>query len=226
MRMRQYLYVPLLLVVAALSGNALADDECAAEYAGTRAPLPAADAQFLSKAIASIKHKKRQELLPILDAKLTLVRRLMSGAAGIKGGDLNLYLKPQQLDANMGIHLPATKVPDIPWAPDPELITIPAHTLTDFSDEHFNPETDGTGIIMGRTICGADDKCDVLPAYSELDFLMSGLLRCNKNKAAAFVFSDGLLLTDMELAPSPVGQALFFAKRQDGYKLAAFIIYG
>ncbi len=59
--MRHYLYIPLLLVIAALSGNALANDECAAEYAGTRAPLPVADAQFLTKTIASIKNKKRQE---------------------------------------------------------------------------------------------------------------------------------------------------------------------
>ncbi len=52
---------------------------------------------------------------------------------------------------------------------------------------------------------------------------MSELLSCNADKGAAYIFSDGLLLSNMELAPLPIGYALFFRKHHGGYKLAAII---
>lgn len=225
MSIKQFLCMLCLALNTALSGNAFAD-ECRPQYLGSPSPLPAADAQFLSNAIAQIKNKNRRELLTILDPKLTLVRRYMSGAAGIKGGNLDVHLNPRQISKDMKIHLPPSKVPEFPWDADSDsMIDIPAVTLTDFSAASFNPKTDGTGIMMGRTICDKANSCDVLPFANELEDLLSGLLHCNKNKEAAYVFSDGLLITDMELMPWPIGTALFFSKQQNGYKLAALITF-
>ena len=162
----------------------------------------------------------------MLDPKLSLVRRYMSGAAGIKGGNLDLYLKPRQIGGDMKIYVSPMKVPEFPWDPDSDsVVRLHGQALTNFSDASFNPKTDGTGIVIGRKICDGAEKCILLPVANDLEDLISGLLHCNANKETAYVFSDGMLITDMELMPWPIGNALFFSKHPDGYKLAAFITF-
>ncbi len=221
MRRRQYLYVPLLLLIAALSGDALADDACEAEYVGRHVALPEADAKFLSNVISFFKNKKRDEVLAILEKKPFLVRRYISGGVDSRGGNLETYFKPQQLDKNMVIRIPRMRQHEYlgsGWIQQPA-------QAEDFSDRFFNPETDGTAIVINRKVCDKVNTCDVLPFAGELENMLSGLLHCNSNKKAAYVFSDGLLITDMELIPWPIGSALFFTKHPDGYKLAALISF-
>lgn len=222
--MKKYLYVPLLIIVAFLSGNALADDDCEAKYAGSRVNLPEADAKFLSNVISSFKAKKRQEVLAVLEKKPLLVSRVVSGGVDSRGGNVWMAFKPQQLDKNMAVHIPAMKLPEYMDSGENKWIRHPAHE-EDFSDEFFQPETDGTAIVINRKVCDKAETCDVLPFANELEDMLSGLLHCNANKKAAYVFSDGLLITDMELIPWPIGSALFFAKHPDGYKLAALITF-
>lgn len=224
MRRRQYLYVLLPLVIAALSGNAIAGDECEAEYAGTRAPLPAADAQFLTKAIASIKNKKRQELLAISEPKLQFIRRFGFGVDA-RGGNLWEDLAPQQIDKNLWIHIGKKTLPSYLGEGD---VHLDKQTLKDFDPQFFHPKIDGTGVVIGHKACEGARQCDGVPVMNEVEKFVDGLLYCNKYHNAAFVFSDGILLTDMQDVPGaglPQGAALFFAKTPTGYKLHTLIAF-
>lgn len=76
---------------------------------------------------------------------------------------------------------------------------------------------------MNYKACGDDKKCDLLPFGPDFEEMVSGLMHCNANGKSAYVFTDGLLITGMDLIPMPIGEALFFTKTPSGYKLAALI---
>lgn len=207
MKLKKPLYILSMMLMIVLSGQAHADDECG-KYGGNRILLPDTDAQFLKSAIAVIKNKKRKELLAISGRNLQFMRRFLTGGADARGGNLWEELKPDQIDEELNIHVRGQE------------------PLSDL--QFIHPSIDGTGVFIDRKICDGVRKCAVVPVWQELEYLIEGVLECNKNQNAVFVFSDGILLTDMEILESlglPNGGALFFSRTPAGYKLSVVISF-
>jgi len=216
----------LLGVWAALgvAGHAYADANCEAKYSGKPVALPEADAQFLANALSLIKNKKRSEVLAISEKKLLLVRRYVSGGVDSRGGNLWIEFTHIQIDKNLVVHVPPMKLPQYLVSEDDQnaMISQPAQAV-EFVPKYYLPETDGTAIILNRAACGDDKKCELLPFGPDFEEMVSGLLRCNVNEKSAYVFTDGLLISGMDMIPWPIGHAFYFTKTPSGYKLAALI---
>ncbi len=206
-----------------IAGHVYAEEDCKAKYTGTPAALPEADAKFLANALSLIKSKQRTELLKISGPRLLLVRRYVSGGVDSRGGNLWVEFSHKQIDKNLVVRIPPMKLPRyLAGQEGGELESHPAQEV-EFVSQYYFPETDGTVIILNRTACGDDKKCDLLPFGPHFEEMVSGLMHCSANGKSAFLFKDGLLITGMDLIPWPIGEGLYFTKTPSGYKLAALI---
>lgn len=220
--MKNFLSILGMLSVMLIAGHVYADEDCDAKYNGKPAVLPEADAKFLANALTLIKNKKRTELLAISEPKLLVVRRYVSGGVDSRGGNLWIEVGHRQIDKNLVVHVPPMKRLEYLDSGTNTMISHPAQAV-EFSPENYFPETDGTAIMLNRTACGDDKKCDLLPFGPYFEEMVSGLMHCSANTKSAFVFKDGLLISGMDLTPWPIGEALYFIKTPSGYKLAALI---
>ncbi len=199
------LFCAVLLV--GISCNRANSFDCTS-YEGKRVSFSAADVQLINKALTSIKKKNLQDLRSMSEKKFLLVRRFVSGEAKTRGGNFWFWLRPQQIDKDVQIH-------------------ASGQTLTDFSDPTiFDSVRSDVGISMDRKICEKANRCEILPMGDELENLIYGLLRCGKNRKSIFMFSDGILVLDMELiTEQPIGTGLYFSKHPVGYRLSSLIIF-
>ena len=139
-----------------------------------------------------------------------------------EGGNLWDEFSHKQIDKNLVVHIPPMKLPEYLDSGKKKMISQPAQEV-EFVPKYNFPATDGTAVMLDRTACGDDKKCDLLPFGPAFEEMVSGLMECSSNVKAAFVFKDGLLITGMDLIPMPIGEALYFSKTRSGYKLAALI---
>lgn|SRR5574337_1795881 len=207
MTKRNALFIFCVMLIIGISCDRANSFDCTS-YEGKRVSFSATDVQLINKALTSIKKKNLQDLRSVSEDKLLLVRRFVSGEAKTRGGNFWIRLSPQQIDKNMQIH-------------------VNGQTLTDFSSPTlFDSVTSDVGISIDRKICEKANRCDVLPMWDELENLIYGLVRCGKNGKAIFIFSDGILVLDMELiSESPIGTGLYFSRRAVGYRLSSLIIF-
>jgi len=137
-----------------------------------------------------------------------MLRRSVSDGDN-RSGNVRLALRRSDLDANLNIH-------------------IGNQVFTEFSDRSlFNSVSNETAIAVHREVCEDARRCDdLLPASEEIPFMFNELLQCNQNGKAVYIFTDGAFVMDMRIIPGkmPTGNALFFSKVADGYRLAGMII--
>jgi len=176
-------------------------DDCV-RYVGQQAPLPEADAQFLASALTTVNKKDRKAFLALTRRDLLFVRIYMVSASS-RGGDLAERLKPSQIDRDLKFHIEG-QIPLGEW-------------------QMPKSQVDGTGIFIGHSICDGFANCYRVPQMADLPDLIYNLLPCNGNKNAAFVFTDGILLTAIELNQYPNGTAYFFSRTPSGLYLSALV---
>jgi hypothetical protein len=218
----------LSLLLAVLSCHALGDElqgdnqnECQA-FTGSQEKLPEADLQYLKSAVAIFKNKDRKGLLAMSEKNLLLVRRL-AFSVDARGGQLRVEIKPSQIDNQLNIHIGKMTLPS--YLGRGEVHHGP-QLLKEFST--MSPTVGGSAIVMGRKVCDGFQMCDIVPDFNLIEKLIEGLLSCEGYKNTVFVFSDGILLVNMqnvEAAGIPLGEALFFSKTLSGYKLAVLISF-
>lgn len=224
--MKNLFYAAIILPMIVFSGQACGrvhrhGGDCSG-YTGEQKPLPAADAKFLSSVIDTFKKGDRRGVLATADRKLQLIRRFGFGVDA-RGGNLWLDLAPRQIDRKLWIHIDEMTLPSYLGEGEEH---YDKQVLQEFS--FFGPKFDGTGTFINRKVCDGVKKCYVLPAMNGVENLVGSLLYCSHYKSNTFVFSDGILLTDMEDvegAGLPMGEALFFVKTPTGYLLSTLISF-
>lgn len=223
--MRKLIYALCIVIPVFATSSAYAENDCQPEFTGRHVTLPEQDAKRLRDVLSYFKDKKRKELLAASAKSVQLVRRYVSGGVDARGGNLWVDVKPSQIDKDLVLHIPPMDMPEYVDSGSNATVHQPTQAVNDFTYRFFQPETDGTAVVLNRGICRDSKTCSVLPMGPELEQTISGLLHCSPDKKVAYVFSDGLLITNMELIPWPVGGALFFSKDPSGYKLAALISF-
>ncbi len=179
-----------------------------AQYSGARADLPEADAKFLAMFNDAVRNKDRKAFLSMSRPGLWYVH-VFTESANSRGGDLSLNLEPAQIDKELKFHI---------------------EDLRPLDDWQYNlPKIDGASIVIGHNICGTDTQCDWKPSPMKAFKMMYDVMECNGNKNAAFVFTNGILFTAMEVIDHGKyghtldGAAYFFVKTPDGYQLYTLI---
>ncbi len=197
----------LTLVLSLLSWQANGADVCPPNL-GEKSVLPEAYVKFLTAFTEAVRNKDRKAFLSMSRPDLLYVH-VFTESASSRGGDISLNLKSSQIDKKLAIRIKGLRPLD-DW-------------------QYSLPETDGTSIVIGQNICGTDAKCDWDPRPIEAYTKIDDLIPCNDYKNAAFVFTDGILLTAMEVidlgkyGKTLSGTAYFFVKTPDGYKLYTLI---
>ncbi len=199
----------LFILVSGLlfSWQASGANECA-PYLGQKSALPEADVKFLKTFTDAVKNRDRKAFLSMSRRDLLYVH-VFTESANSRGGDIALNLKPTQIDKELKIHIEDLR-PLGEW-------------------RYGKAEIDGSGIFMGKNICGTDAKCDWEPSAMEAYTKIDDLIPCNDYKNAAFVFTNGILLTAMQVidhgqyGKTMSGTAYFFIKTPGGYQLYTLI---
>lgn len=197
----------ILVLGLLFSWQASGANECA-PYLGQKSALPEADVKFLTTFIDAVKNKDRKAFLSMSRPDLLYVH-VFTESANSRGGDISLNLKPDQFDEKLRIRIKGLR------------------PLGDW--QYGIPEMDGTSIYIGKNICGTDAKCDWEPSAMEAYTKIDDLIPCNDYKNAAFVFTNGILLTAMEVidhgkyGKTMSGTAYFFVKTPGGYQLYTLI---
>jgi len=176
-------------------------------YTGKPRALSASEMLLLKKAVDSIRKKDLSRLKENSTQRLLFIRNFISGETNARGGNFWYRLKWNQIDKNMTVHL---------FGQD----------ISDFSDSTiFSAVSIHKGLSVDRGVCATASSCDLLPKGDELPDLIGSLMECNAGSGrTVYVFSDGILLTDMQLITGlPIGEGLFFSKGPNGYKLSALI---
>lgn len=182
--------------------------ECSTHF-GQPVNLSNEQSQIIETAVRSIKERNRVSFWSISTDSLFLVRRFVSGGADARGGNIRNHLSKRQIDKNMKIH-------------------TGRQIIADFNDPAiFAGINEYNSVNIEGNVCQYSTECDVLPLYSgDLESFINEILQCNKGKGGVFVFSDGILLADMELIDNyPIGVGLFFSKTNAGYKLTSLISF-
>ncbi len=187
---------------------------------GSPVALAETDRQFLTSVSGMFKNKKRGDLFALVAPNAKIMRRFVE-AAGQRGGDMTREFDRKEFGKDFVIRIPRESVKDA----DGNSMVFRAQTLREFG--YYNPRLDGTAVFMGHKVCDGAWRCDVLPESQELENLIGGLSRCNKSMSNVFVFTDGMLVMDMEKHQGylPTGEALFFSKTSSGYKLSVLISF-
>ncbi|HEY8024271.1 MAG TPA: hypothetical protein VIF60_06880 [Burkholderiaceae bacterium] len=203
--MRGFWLVPVLFL--GLSGMPCRAADCAT-YTGSAAAVTKDVAGVLDKTLAAVRSKNARGVFALADKKILLVRRVVSSSTD-RSGNLRLELRQRDLDANLNIHMGNQVLPDL---------SLPGAFASIPTDNIIN---------VRRDICEDARRCDDnLPGSEQIPFMINDLLQCNHNGKAAYMFSDGIYLTDMTVVAGklPTGSALFFNKTAAGFRLAGVII--
>jgi len=202
--MRGFWLLPVLFLGLLVQPCLAAD---CATYTGAAAASSKDVAMVLDKTLAALHGKNVRGMFAQADRKILLVRRIVSSSD--RSGNLRLELLQRDVDANLNIHMGNQVLPDLA-APG-----VFASIATD------------KVIAVRRDICEDARHCDdFLPGSEQIPFMLNSLLQCNQNAKAAYLFTDGIYVTDMTTAPGKMatGSALFFNKTPAGYRLAGVII--
>jgi hypothetical protein len=206
MVMRKSVIWVILLLSVYFQGTAVADCD---SYTGTHIDATKEVALPIGKALTAINTHNAKGLFTNSAKTLLLLRRSVSGGEEGRTGNIRLPLRPRDVDSNLNIHIG-----------DQVFAEFGEHGL-------FDGMNAASAISVSREVCEGARHCDdALPGSEEVPFMMKNLLQCNRSGKGVFVFSDGMFVTDMQLAAGklPVGSALFFTKEAGAYRLAGLII--